>query len=429
MTYEEAIKYLYTQLPMYSNIGQKAYKADLVNITALCNALGNPQDKFKSIHIAGTNGKGSVSHMLAGIFQQSGYKTGLYTSPHIREFGERIRLNGKMIDEDFVIAFTEKTKPLCNEIKPSFFELTVSMAFDYFAKEKVDIAIIETGLGGRLDSTNIISPILSIITNIGFDHMDILGNTLPEIAFEKAGIIKQNAPVVIGSSNIETKPVFLKKAKQTSALIYFSEEIYNCEKIVIQNNYLQCEIEEKETGNTDSYLLDLSGMYQSANLCTMLTSLHALKKLGYVIENTSVKKALQNIKGITGLKGRWDIVSTNPLVIYDVAHNEDGIRQVLLQLKKFHPDSSVHFVLGFVKDKDINNILELLPKNAAYYFTNAHIPRALPHDLLKKAAADKNLIGESYDDVNDAISTAKNAAKKSDIIIVCGSFFIIGEIS
>lgn len=428
MTYEEAIQYLYTQLPMYSAIGQRAYKADLNNILALCNALGNPQHSFKSIHIAGTNGKGSVSHMLASIFQQSGYKTGLYTSPHVREFGERIRLNGKMIDEDFVIAFTEKTKKLCQEIEPSFFELTVAMAFDFFAKEKVDIAIIETGLGGRLDSTNIISPILSVITNIGYDHINILGDTLPEIAFEKAGIIKPNTPVVIGFTNIETKPVFLKKATETSAPIFFSDEMFVCDNILIQNNHLQCEIKEIKTGNIDSYLLDLSGMYQSANLCTVLTSLHVLKKIGHSIETSSVKKALENVKGTTGLKGRWDIVSANPLVIYDVAHNEDGIRQVLLQLKKFYPDSSVHFVLGFVKDKDIDHILELLPKNAYYYFTNAHIPRALPHNILKNAAAEKNLFGESYDDVNDALKAAKNAAKQSDIIIVCGSFFIIGEI-
>ncbi len=413
---------------MYSKIGQRAYKADLDNIIALCSALGNPQNKFKSIHIAGTNGKGSTSHMLASIFQHSGYKTGLYTSPHVKEFGERIRRNGEMIDEDFVIAFTEKTKQLCKDIQPSFFELTVAMAFDFFAKEKIDIAIIETGLGGRLDSTNIISPILSVITNIGYDHMNLLGNTLPEIAFEKAGIIKSNTPVVIGSTNHDTRQVFLKKAHNESASVYFAEEKFTCLKVSKADNHLQCDIKEIESGIVDSYLLDLSGMYQAKNLCTVLTALNALRNTEYKIDKSCVKNALQNIKGTTGLIGRWDIISNNPLVVYDVAHNKEGIQEVLNQLNQFHPNSSVHFVLGFVNDKDISGILNMLPKNASYYFTNAHIPRALAHDDLKKSADENNLIGKSYNDVNDAIDAAKKAAKESDIIIVCGSFFIIGEI-
>ncbi|MBU3714870.1 MAG: bifunctional folylpolyglutamate synthase/dihydrofolate synthase [Ferruginibacter sp.] len=428
MTYEQAIQYLYTQLPMYSKIGQAAYKADLKNIIALCSSLGNPQKSFKSIHIAGTNGKGSCSHMLAAILQQSGLKTGLYTSPHVKAFGERIRINGKMIDQNFVVEFTEKTKLLCKDIQPSFFELTVAMAFDFFAKEKIDIAIIETGLGGRLDSTNIIWPILSIITNIGYDHMNILGDTLSQIAFEKAGIIKSNIPVVIGATNNETQSVFLRKAHNESAPIYFSEEIYTCTDARMINHQLHCNIIENDSGKNMIYQLDLSGLYQSKNLCTVLTAIKVLDKIGFSIENNHVQSALQQVKKITGLKGRWEIVSKNPLIVYDVAHNKDGIQEVLNQIKHFHSEALLHFILGFVNDKDISGILDMLPKHASYYFTNAHIPRALAHDELKKRAAEKKIIGESYDDVNDAIIAAKSIAKDTDLIIVCGSFFLIGEV-
>jgi dihydrofolate synthase/folylpolyglutamate synthase len=429
MTYEEALSYLYSQLPMFSRIGAAAYKVDIHNTVALCEALGNPQTKFKSIHIAGTNGKGSTSHMIAAMLQQQGFKTGLYTSPHIKDFGERIRINGKLIDQDFVVAFTEKTKSICKDIEPSFFELTVAMAFEYFALHKVDIAVIETGLGGRLDSTNIINPILSIITNIGYDHMNLLGNTLESISFEKAGIIKTNTPVVIGEYLPETKPVFENKAREMNAPILYASEIYEVTLLENSNQFLKCEVKDSTNQHAEIFSLDLNGNYQLKNLRTVLAAEKILATLGFEIDEPNEKSALAHVKTITGLKGRWDVVSEKPLCIHDVAHNKDGINALLQQLKESHQNSNYHFVIGFVNDKDISSVLELLPNNAHYYFTNAHIPRALPHAELKSLANKKNLIGKSYDDVNEAISTAKKMANENDVIIVCGSFFILAEVN
>jgi dihydrofolate synthase/folylpolyglutamate synthase len=427
MTYEEALSYLYSQLPMFSRIGAAAYKVDIHNTVALCESLGNPQNKFKSIHIAGTNGKGSTSHMIAAMLQQQGFKTGLYTSPHIKDFGERIRINGNMIDKDFVISFTEKTKSICKDIEPSFFELTVAMAFEYFALHKVDIAVIETGLGGRLDSTNIINPILSIITNIGYDHTNLLGNTLEAISFEKAGIIKNNTPVVIGEYLPETKPVFENKAREMNAPILYASEIYEVTLLENSNQFLKCEVKDSTNQHAEIFSLDLNGNYQLKNLKTVLAAEKILATLGFEIDEPNEKSALAHVKTITGLKGRWDVVSEKPLCIHDVAHNKDGINALLQQLKESHQNSNYHFVIGFVNDKDISSVLELLPNNAHYYFTNAHIPRALPHAELKSLANKKNLIGKSYDDVNEAISTAKKMANENDVIIVCGSFFILAE--
>ena len=429
MTYEEALSYLYSQLPMFSRIGAAAYKVDIHNTVALCESLGNPQNKFKSIHIAGTNGKGSTSHMIAAMLQQQGFKTGLYTSPHIKDFGERIRINGNMIDKDFVISFTEKTKSICKDIEPSFFELTVAMAFEYFALHKVDIAVIETGLGGRLDSTNIINPILSIITNIGYDHTNLLGNTLEAISFEKAGIIKNNTPVVIGEYLPETKPVFENKAREMNAPILYASEIYEVTLLENSNQFLKCEVKDSTNQHAEIFSLDLNGNYQLKNLKTVLAAEKILATLGFEIDEPNEKSALAHVKTITGLKGRWDVVSEKPLCIHDVAHNKDGINALLQQLKESHQNSNYHFVIGFVNDKDISSVLELLPNNAHYYFTNAHIPRALPHAELKSLANKKNLIGESYDDVNEAISAAKNLADENDVIIVCGSFFILAEVN
>ena len=429
MTYEEALSYLYSQLPMFSRIGAAAYKEDIHNTVALCEALGNPQNKFKSIHVAGTNGKGSTSHMLAAMLQHQGFKTGLYTSPHIKEFGERIRINGKMIDQDFVVAFTEKTKSICQDIQPSFFELTVAMAFEYFAFHEVDIAVIETGLGGRLDSTNIINPILSIITNIGYDHMNLLGNTLESISFEKAGIIKSNTPVVIGEFLQETKPVFEKKAKEMNAPIFYASEIYEVSVIENSHQFLNCKVTDKSNQHSEIFTLDLNGNYQLKNLRTVLAAEKILATLGYEIDETNEKFALANVKTITGLKGRWDVVAEAPLCIHDVAHNKDGISALLQQLKENHSNANYHFVIGFVNDKDISAVLELLPNNAHYYFTNAHIPRALPHAELKALANERKLFGNSFDDVNEAITTAKKMANENDVIIVCGSFFILAEIN
>ena len=429
MTYQETLEYLFAQLPMFSRVGAAAYKKDIHNTIALCEALGNPQRQFKSIHIAGTNGKGSTSHMLAAILQQHGYKTGLYTSPHIKDFGERILINGKMIDPQFVIDFTEKTKSLFQTIQPSFFELTVAMAFDYFAKEKVDIAVIETGLGGRLDSTNIIQPILSVITNIGMDHTNLLGNTLEAIAFEKAGIIKKNTPVVIGETTPSTKNIFTKTATTNKADIYFSEELYSCEQSISENLLMSCEVRDLISSETFTLHCDLNGMYQLNNIRTALTVISILKKIGLTFNDKDLMHAFANVQAITGLSGRWQIISKNPEVILDVAHNKDGIQMVLKQLLYQYKPSQIHFVLGFVNDKEINPILELLPKQSHYYFTNAHIQRALSHNDLKNKAHSFELKGDSYDNVNDAILMAKKTANPDEVIMVCGSFFILSEIN
>lgn len=429
MNYEATIEYLYSQLPMFSRIGAAAYKTDLHNTIELCNSLDNPQQKFKSIHIAGTNGKGSTSHMLAAILQEAGYKTGLYTSPHIKDFRERIRINGEMISKDFVVDFVERTRKKSEEISPSFFELTVAMAFDYFAKEKVDIAVIETGLGGRLDSTNIINPVLSVITNIGYDHMNILGNTLKEIAFEKAGIIKFKVPVVIGERIPETLSVFLNKASEMKAELHFAEKEYNVIDTEFADSMLLCNVKNLINHSLRKIKLDLPGLYQAKNVCTVLSAIAVLNKINFIIPDAIVEKALQQIKKMTGLMGRWEIIQTNPTLVMDVAHNEDGIKQVLKQLNKNYPTSNYHFVLGFVNDKDIRKMLSLFPAYANYYFTNAHIPRALPWQELKALAVANSLQGEGYDQVNDAVSAAKLNAASNDVIMICGSFFIIAEVS
>ena len=429
MTYQQTIDYLYAQLPMYSRIGAAAYKADLHNTIALCNAINNPQTKFKSIHIAGTNGKGSTSHMLAAMLQQAGYKTGLYTSPHLKDFRERIKINGQIITEAFVVDFVETTKTISEQIKPSFFELTVAMAFDYFAKEKVDIAVIETGLGGRLDSTNIITPILSIITNICYDHTDLLGDTLEKIAVEKAGIIKPNIPVVIGEYLPETKDIFINKAKVCNAPIHFAQDEYKVSNVNYSMQLLSCDVTNTEPNITEFFELDLNGLYQTKNIRTVLCAEGILMQQGFTIKNKDEKYALKHVKQLTGLYGRWDVVSNNPTIILDVAHNEDGIQQLLYQLYVVRrPSSALHFVMGFVKDKDVNKVLSNLPKGAAYYFSNAHIDRAMPHqEILEKAKA-YVLTAQSFDNVNEALKAAKLNAAVDDIIIVCGSVFLIAEV-
>ena len=436
MNYQQTIDYLYDHLPMFSRIGAAAYKEDLHNTIALCNALSNPQTKFKSIHIAGTNGKGSTSHMLAAMLQQAGYKTGLYTSPHLKDFRERIKINGEMISQDFVVNFVERTKSISEQIKPSFFELTVAMAFDYFEKEKIDIAVIETGLGGRLDSTNIITPILSIITNIGYDHVDILGDTLEKIAAEKAGIIKPNVPAIIGEYLPETKDVFVNKANECKAPIHFAQDEYEVSNIMYSMQLLTCDVTSVEHKITESFELDLNGLYQTKNICTVLCAEGILMEHGFQIKNVDEKYALKNVKKLTGLYGRWDVISINPTIILDVAHNEDGIKQLFHQLSAVSGESSVvnselrktHFVMGMVKDKDISKVLSILPKNAHYYFCNAHIERAIPHGDLLEKAKDFDLNGESFDDVNEAIKAASLNAVANDIIIVCGSVFLVSEV-
>lgn len=426
MNYAETLDYLFTKLPMFSRIGAAAFKKDLTNTLHLCNALGNPQNKFKTIHIAGTNGKGSTSHMLAAVLQEAGYKTGLYTSPHLKDFRERIRINGMMCEQSFVVDFTERIKPLINEIEPSFFEITVAMAFDYFAQQEVDIAVIEVGLGGRFDSTNIIHPELSIITNIGWDHMNILGDTLEKISFEKAGIIKKNIPVVIGEAIAETKPVFEKAASETK--IVYAEEMRYVTDWDYKHHLLTVEVADKKTDTHHSYQLDLPGIYQTKNLLTVLEAAHQLQLMGWNTGTAVIQKALPHIKRLTGLHGRWEVIQEHPVVVLDVGHNIDGITQInkQIELSDYH---HLHVVIGMVKDKDIDAVLALLPKHATYYFTQAHIPRALDAADLLIAAKKHELQGNTFKDVNTALQNALSHAHKEDIILVCGSVFLVGEVS
>ena len=413
---------------MFSRMGSAAYKKDLTNTLTLCEALGNPHKKFKSIHIGGTNGKGSVSHMIAATLQGAGYKTGLYTSPHLHDFRERIKISGEMVSEEFVIRFVERVKPLIEELQPSFFEITVAMAFDYFAKEGVDLAVIEVGLGGRLDSTNIINPELSIITNISKDHTNMLGHTLPAIAVEKAGIIKQGIPVVIGERNDETVPIFIEKANTEQSPIYFAEDYFDVTNWHHSENDLCVEILDKGSNNTIAYQLDLAGIYQTKNIRTVLLALHLLQQSGWDIMENHIKSGLSTVKKRTGLQGRWEIVRQHPTIVLEVAHNEDGIRQMVQHLHHLSYDR-LHIVFGMVKDKESEPILRLLPKHALYYFTQAQIPRALDANELKEKAEELGLEGMTYDDVNTALQDAVRIATATDLIIVCGSIFLVAEVN
>jgi dihydrofolate synthase / folylpolyglutamate synthase len=411
---------------MFSRIGVAAYKKDLTNILALCSHLNQPQNKFITIHVAGTNGKGSVSHILAAILQEAGYKTGLYTSPHLYDFRERIKINGAPVDKEFVISFTEQIKPLIESIEPSFFEITVAMAFDYFAAQQVDVAVIETGLGGRLDSTNIITPILSIITNIGFDHTNMLGNTLQEIAVEKAGIIKPGIPVVIGETLPETKPVFEQTATERNSLIFFAETFGQIKKTISAPGTLS--VAFTKNGDTENYTCDLTGHYQLKNIRTVLCAVEQLQLTGLHISQNNIQNGLKNVAAVTGLQGRWEKINSRPDIILDVAHNEDGIRQ-LLPVWEERKNQAVHIIMGMVKDKEISKVLDLLPAQATYYFTQAHIPRALEKEMLKEMAAAKGLRGSCFEDVNTAIGMAKNNATPDDLILVIGSVFLVGEVT
>jgi dihydrofolate synthase/folylpolyglutamate synthase len=428
MNYRDTIDYLFNRLPMFSRIGADAFKKDLTNTIRLCEALGNPHKKFKSIHVAGTNGKGSTSHMLAAILQTAGYKTGLYTSPHLKDFRERIRINGEWCSEAFVVDFTERIQPLIEEIEPSFFEITVAMAFDLFAKEQVDIAIIEVGLGGRFDSTNIIHPELSVITNIGWDHMNLLGDTLEKIAFEKAGIIKQGVPVIIGEYVPETKPVFEEKAQSVGAPIIFATDKRYVAGWEYAHHALKPEVVHKETDAHTHYQLDLPGIYQSRNLLTVLEVAHQLQCKGWNTNELIIQKALPHVKRLTGLHGRWEQVQQSPTVILDVAHNVDGMQQLKQQLEliTYH---HLHIIIGMVKDKEIADVLTLLPSHASYYFTQAQIPRALDAVSLKEKASAFELHGNVFPDVNKALQHALSHAHKDDLILVCGSVFLVGEVT
>lgn len=424
--YNEAIEYLYTRLPMFTRDGASAFKKDLDNTIKLCAALDNPQQKFKTLHIAGTNGKGSTSHMLAAILIEAGYKTGLYTSPHLLDFRERIRVNGQLCEKEFVVDFVNTHRELIEEVSPSFFEITVAMAFDYFEKNKVDIAVIEVGLGGRLDSTNIIQPLLSVITNIGFDHMNLLGNTLAEIAAEKAGIIKKNTPVVISEYAEETASVFLDKAALEQAPIQFASSKYQTEMLSVDQDYLTVQATNSD-GHSAAYQLDLKGSYQVKNLAGVLLAVDELRKQGFEISEQHVHQALKKVQITTGIQGRWQQLSKDPFVICDTGHNEDGIHEVLKNLASTNYDK-LHFVIGAMRDKDLSHMLPYLPKDAIYYFSAPDMPRAMPADLLRKEALEFGLVGLDYRSVDAAFDAAKDAYQQGNLIFVGGSNFVVAEV-
>lgn len=427
MDYQSCIEYLYSKLPMFSRTGAAALKMDLSNTIALCSALGNPQQQCKTIHVAGTNGKGSVSHMLASIMQEAGYKTGLYTSPHLKDFRERIRINGEMIPTEKVIQFTKNIKLLIETLEPSFFEVTVAMAFDHFAKEGVEVAIIETGLGGRLDSTNIIQPVLSVITNIGLDHVQLLGNTLGLIAAEKAGIIKANVPAVIGQTHPETAPVFEKKASQLDAPIVFAETRWKTAAQSTGPGSILIELTDTNDGSKRKFNPDLGGVYQAENIRTVITAIDLLINSGWNIQEENIIKGIADAKKNTGLHGRWEAINTNPLLVLDVAHNTEGIKQVVQQINASSFER-LFIILGMSKDKDVESVIAQLPKQAIYGFTQAQIPRALATKELNSMASAAGLSGQSYQDVNKAIEDCFNMAGTNDLVLVCGSVFIVGEV-
>lgn len=405
MNYRETLKYLLEQLPMFQRVGAAAYRSDLTNIIQLCELLGNPQMDLKCIHVAGTNGKGSVTHIIASILQEQGYKVGLFVSPHYKDYRERIKINGKFISKKFVTAFVEKNQKQFKKIDASFFEITTAMAFEYFKKERVDFAVIETGMGGRLDSTNIIMPLLSVITNISYDHQQFLGNTLQKIATEKAGIIKKNIPVVIGETQKEAKPVFIAKAKALKSEINFADK-------------------EISTGN---FKTDLKGIYQQKNIPTALMAIDVLKKIGVKLSDKAVKKGLKDVAKNTSFIGRWMVVGEKPLIIFDSAHNEGGIRELKKEIEN-RKHETLHFVFGTVADKDISKVLLLLPKQAKYYFCKADIPRGLYADELKQRASKFKLKGEIYSSVKQAFKAAKQNASKKDLVLVAGSVFVVAEL-
>ena len=404
MTYQDTLNWMFSQLPMYQKQGKTAFKKDLSNTLKLAEHLNNPEKAFKSIHVAGTNGKGSTSHMLASVLQEAGYKVGLYTSPHLKDFRERIKINGQEASEAFVLSFIERNKPFLEANKLSFFEMTVGMAFDYFATEKVDIAIIEVGLGGRLDSTNIISPEISVITNIGLDHTQFLGDTLELIASEKGGIIKAGIPVVVGETQKETAPVFVGLAEKHGSDIVFADKTI-----------------------TQDYDSDLKGSYQSKNIKTVVQTITTLKTRGFTISNKNIEQGLLGVVENTGLLGRWQVLNEVPKVVCDTGHNREGLSHVMHQLSN-EDFEALHIVFGVVNDKDLTSIVGLLPKKATYYFCKPNIPRGMDAEVLKTKLAPHNIKGKAYDSVNEAYKVAINTAKKEDFIFVGGSTFVVAEI-
>jgi len=426
MDYGQTLDYLYAQLPMFHRIGAAAYKADLKNTLAICELLQHPENKFRSIHIAGTNGKGSTSHMLAAILQSAGYKTGLYTSPHLKDFRERIRINGEMIPQETVTAFVERHRADFDKIQPSFFEWTVGLAFDYFAKEQVDIAVIETGLGGRLDSTNVITPLLSVITNIGRDHMNLLGDTVEKIAEEKAGIIKEEVPVVIGQTQEDVMEVFLEKAEEMNAPIVFADQNFSAE-VEPSGTHLQVKVSSHRDSGLHYFALDQRGFYQVHNLVTVLQAVEELANGGWNIPKHAVEEGLKNVNRLTGLQGRWQELSKSPPTFCDVGHNEDGIREVMDCIGRT-PHHKLLMVVGAVSDKAIDNMLDRLPSHASYFFCKADTPRSMDAGELRQKAEGYGLKGEVFKSVKEALAAAQLQADENDLVVVTGSSFVVAEV-
>jgi len=427
MNYEETIRFLYNQLPAYHRIGKAAYKSDLTNTLTFDSYLGSPHRNYRTIHVGGTNGKGSVSHMTASVLMEAGLKTGLYTSPHLIDFRERIKVNGSMIPESFVIDFISQHSEFISEIKPSFFEMTVAMAFDYFAMEKVDVAVIEVGLGGRLDSTNIITPVLSVITNIGHDHMDLLGDTIEKVAAEKAGIIKGGIPVVIGETQEQTRNVFTAKAEEIGSPLYFADQNFCCvpdepDYISETRDYV---VTGSQSGRSEKVSPGLAGDYQVKNIQTVFQSFEILKDI-FNLSVENLTEGIRKVKENTGLMGRWQIIGRDPLTICDTGHNFEGLRYVIEQIRKIKKGET-HFVIGFVSDKDLDPVLPLFPAGARYYFTKASVPRALDEKILQDKALKHGLKGESFGDVASAIKSARENSSRSDLIFIGGSTFIVAD--
>ncbi|MGO1244385.1 MAG: bifunctional folylpolyglutamate synthase/dihydrofolate synthase [Sphingobacterium sp.] len=425
-TFEEIINYLYARLPMFTRDGASAFKTDIGNISRLCAALGFPHDRFKSIHVAGTNGKGSSSHSLASILSSAGFKTGLYTSPHLVDFRERVRIDGAMIPKDYVVDFVNQHLSLIESIKPSFFEVTVALAFDYFARENVDFALIEVGLGGRLDSTNIITPTLSLITNIGMDHMNMLGDTVQEIAYEKAGIIKPGVPVVVSERDERVASVFQQRAKDLDAPLRFASDELRVHTFQRTEKGLAVEIEDN-VGHHAQWVMQLGGLYQLKNLIGVLTAVDQLRKQGIDISDDHIRDGLAHVVENTGIHGRWQKIGQHPLIICDTGHNEDGIREVVNNINATSY-ATLHVVIGAMRDKDLSHMLPQLPKDAIYYFCSPEISRALPAKELMEHAAAYDLVGCFYDSVHEAFHTAKIKAHKNDMIFVGGSNFVVAEV-
>ncbi len=428
MNYKETLAFLYQQLPMFQRIGPAAYKADLSNTVALCERLGNPQLKFPAIHIAGTNGKGSVSHFIASILQEAGLKTGLFTSPHLKDFRERIRLNGAMIPEESVVRFVEKYKTMLQDINPSFFEYTFGMAMEHFAGEQVDLVVAETGMGGRLDSTNVLRPVLSVITNIGFDHTQFLGDTLPKIAVEKAGIIKTGVPVLVSEKQLEVEAVFTEKARELSADILFADSLFALTNDYLdEHGHLILTFENTRDRKSISVKSPLAGQYQVKNLKAVLAAIELLNSNGYRIPESAIQSGVLKVIENTTIRGRWEVLSEHPKVVCDTAHNKEGVKNIVDQISsnQYH---QLHFVLGMVADKNIEDILDLLPKKAHYYFCKADIPRGMPAEELKARGSRFGLKGKVFKSVQEAYSAALKSANPDDLVFIGGSTFTVAEV-